>query len=72
VVPMLLEFRGFLAERATNTLTELQFCSGPGCIKIGETFSAEVFHLRKKFLKVLNTTAQFFDRGSFRPHAGLF
>jgi hypothetical protein len=42
---MLLEFRGFLAKRAANALTELQLCSGPGRVEIGEAFSAKVFHL---------------------------
>jgi hypothetical protein len=45
VAPMLLEFRGFLAKRAANALTELRLCSGPGRVEIGEAFSAKVFHL---------------------------
>ena len=32
VVSMFLEFRGFFPKRATDTLTELQLCSGPGSV----------------------------------------
>ncbi|MEP6960390.1 MAG: hypothetical protein ABI980_16815 [Nitrospirota bacterium] len=71
-MPVLLEFRGFLAKGATNALTKLQFCSGPGRVEIGEAFSAKVFHLRKEFLKVSDTTSELFNRGSFGSQAGLF
>jgi hypothetical protein len=40
MVAMLLEFRGFLTERAADALTELQICPGPGRIEIREAFSA--------------------------------
>jgi hypothetical protein len=32
VVPVFLEFSGLFAKRATNALTKLQLCSGPGCV----------------------------------------
>ena len=72
VVPMLLEFRGLLAKRAANALTELQLCSGPGRVEIGEAFSAKVFHLCEEFLELSDATGEFFNRGSFGPRAGLF
>ena len=72
VVPMLLEFTGFLAKRAANALAELQLCSRPGRVKIGKAFSAKVFHLCEKFLKVCDTTGEFFYRGGFGPQTGLF
>ena len=72
MVPMLLEFRGFLAKRATNTLTELQLCSGPARIEIRKTFSAKVFHLREEFLELSDATRELFNRGSFGPRAGRF
>ena len=45
VVAMLLEFRRFLTERASNAFTELQLYPSPGCIEIREAFSAKIFHL---------------------------
>ena len=72
VVPMLLEFRRLLAKRAANALTELQLCSGPGCVEIGEAFSAKVFHLCEEFLEISDTTGELFNRGSFGPRTGLF
>ena len=45
VVPMLLEFRGFLAKCATNALTELQLCSCLSRVEIRKALSAKVFHL---------------------------
>ena len=67
VVPMLLEFRGLFAKRASNALAELQLCSGPGRVEIGEAFSAKVFHLREEFLELPDATGKFFNRGSFGP-----
>ncbi len=55
VVPMLLEFRGFLAKRAANALAEMQFCSRLGSVGIREAFPAKVFHLCEKFLELSNT-----------------
>ncbi len=72
VVPMLLEFGGFLAKRAANALAELQLCSGPGRVEIGEAFSAKVFHLCEKFLEVSDATGELFNRGGFGPHARRF
>jgi hypothetical protein len=71
VMPVFLELRGFLAKRSTDALTELQLCPGSSRIEIGEAFSAKVFHLREKFLKVSDTTSEFFYRGGFDPQAGL-
>ena len=67
VVPMLLELRGLLAKRAANALAELQLCSGPGRVEIGEAFSAKVFHLREEFLELPDATGELFNRGSFGP-----
>ena len=72
VVPMLLEFRGFLAKRETNALTELQLCSGPARVEIGEAFSAKVFHLCEEFLELSDTTGELSNRDSFGPQARLF
>ena len=72
VVPMLLEFRGFLAKRAANALTELQLCSRLGRVEIREAFPAKVFHLREKFLELSNTAGELFNRGGFGARAGLF
>src|SRR5205085_9351468 len=63
---------GFFAKGATDTLTKLLLCSGPGRVEIGEAFSAKVLHLREKFLEVSNSTSELFYRGSFGPHARLF
>ena len=63
VVPMLLEFRGFLAKRAANALTELQLCSRLGRVEIREALSAKVFHLCEEFLEVSYTTGELFNRG---------
>jgi len=72
VVPMLLEFQRLLTKRAANALAELRLCSGPGRVKIGEAFSAKVFHLCEKFMQLPGTTGELFNRGSFGPRAGLF
>jgi hypothetical protein len=72
VMPVLLKFGGLLAKNATETLTKLQLCSGPGCVEIGKALSAKVFHLRKEFLKASNATSKLFYRDSFGPHTGLF
>ncbi len=72
VVPMLLEFRGFLAKREANALTELQLCSGPARVEIGEAFSAKVFHLCEEFLELSDATGELSNRGSFGPQARLF
>jgi hypothetical protein len=72
VVPVLLEFRGLLAKCASNAFAELQLCSGPSCIEIGETFSAKVFHLGEEFLELADSASQLFNGGSFGPGAGLF
>ena len=69
---MLLEFRGFLAKRAANALTELQLCSGPGRVEIGEAFSAKVFHLCEEFLELSNATSELFNRGGFGARTELF
>jgi hypothetical protein len=45
VLTMRLELRRFLTECAANAFTELQFCSGLRCIKVGKTFSAKILHL---------------------------
>ena len=71
VLPMLLEFRGFLAKRAANALTELQLCSRPARVEIGKAFSAKVFHLCEEFLKLSNATGELFNRGDFGARAGL-
>ena len=71
-VPMLLEFLGLFAKRATNALTELQLRSGPARVEIGKAFSAKVFHLCEEFLEVSDATGELFNRGSFGPRAGLF
>ena len=71
VVPMLLEFRGFLAKRTANAFTELQLCPGPGRVEIGKALLAKVFHLCKEFLKLSDTPGELFNRGSFGPRAGL-
>jgi len=65
VVPMLLEFRGFLAKRAANALTELQLCSRLSRVKIREALSAKVFHLCEEFLEISDTTGELFNRGGF-------
>ncbi len=71
VVPMLLEFWGLLAKRTANALAELQLCSGPGRVEIGEAFLPKVFHLRKEFLELSDAPGQFFNRSSFGPRARL-
>ena len=71
-VPMLLELRGLFAKRAANALTELQLRSGPARVEIGKAFSAKVFYLCEKFLKVSDATGEFFNRGSFGPRARRF
>ena len=65
VVPMLLEFRGFLAKRAANALTELQLCSRLGRVEVRESLSAKVFHLCEEFLEISDTTGELFNRGGF-------
>ena len=72
VMAMLLELGGFLAKRTANALAELQLCSGPGRVEIGEAFSAHVFHLREKFLEVSDTAGEFFNRSGFGPYARRF
>jgi hypothetical protein len=72
VVPMLLEFRGFVAKRAANALTELQLCSGPARVEIGEAFSAKVFHLCEELLEHSGATGELFNRGGFGARAELF
>ena len=72
VEPMLLKFRGLFAKRAANTLAELQLCSGPARVEIGEAFPAKVFHLREEFLELSDATGELFNRGSFGLRAGLF
>ena len=72
VVPMFLEFRGLLTKRSANALTELQLCSGPGRVEIGEAFSAKIFHLCEEFLELSDATAELFNRGSFGPRARRF
>ncbi len=72
MVPMLLEFRGLLTKRAANALTELQLCSGPGRVEIGEAFSAKIFHLCEEFLELTDATTELFNRGSFGPRARRF
>ena len=69
---MLLELRGFFAKRAANALAELQLCSGPGRVEIGEAFSAKVFHLCEIFLEVSDAAGELFNRGGFGPHARRF
>ena len=72
VVTVLLEFWRFLAKRAANTLTELQLCSGPGRVEIGEAFLAKVFYLREEFPECSDATGELFNRSSFGTGAGLF
>ncbi len=72
VVSMLLELRGFFAKRPANALAELQLCSSPGRVEIGETFSAQVFHLCEIFLEVSDAAGELFNRGGFGPHARRF
>lgn len=72
VVPVLLKLSRLLAKRAANTLAELQVGSRLGRIEIGETFSAEIFHLREKFLEVSYPTSKIFNRGDFGPRARRF
>jgi hypothetical protein len=62
---MLLEFRGFLAKRAANALTELQLCSRLSRVKIREALSSKVFHLCEEFLEISDTTGELFNRGGF-------
>jgi len=71
VLPMLLEFRGFLSKRAANALTELQLCSRPARVEIGEAFSAEIFYLCEEFLELSDATGELFNRGGFGTRAGL-
>ena len=72
VVPMLLEFRGFLAKRAANALTELQLRSRLGRVEIREAFSAKVCNLCEEFLELSNTAGELFNRGGFGARSGLF
>jgi hypothetical protein len=72
VMTMLLEFRGSLTKRAANAFTELQLCSGPGCVEIREALTAKVFHLCKELLELSDATREFFNRGNFGPHARRF
>jgi hypothetical protein len=72
VVPMLLEFQGLLAKRTANALSELQLCSRPGRVEIGEAFSAKVFHLCEEFLELSGATGELFNRGGFGARARLF
>jgi hypothetical protein len=72
VVSMLLELRGFFAKRPANALAELQLCSSPGRVEIGETFSAQVFHLCEIFLEVSDAAGELFNRGGFGPYARRF
>ena len=67
VVPMLLEFRGLFAKRSANAFAELQLCSSPGRVEIGEAFSAKVFHLCEEFMEISDATGELFNRGSFGP-----
>ena len=71
-MPMLLEFRGLLAKRAANALTELQLCSSPARVEIGEAFSAKVFHLCEEFLELSGATGEIFNRGGFGARTDLF
>lgn len=45
VLPVLLKLRRFLAKYAADALAELQLCSRPRRVEIGEAFSAKIFHL---------------------------
>jgi hypothetical protein len=72
VVPMFLEFRGLFAKRAANALAELQLCSGPGRVEIGEAFSAKVLHLGEEFLEHSDAMGELFNRGGFGPRARWF
>jgi hypothetical protein len=72
VEPMHLKFRGLFSKRAAKALADLQLCSGPGRVEIGEAFSAKVFHLREEFLELSDATGGLFNRGSFGLRAGLF
>ena len=72
MVPMLLEFRGFLAKREANALTELQLCSCLTRVEIREAFSAKVFYLCEEFLELFDTAGELFNRGGFGARAGLF
>lgn len=72
VVPMFLEFLGLFAKCAANAFPELQLCSGPGCVKVGEAFSAKVFYLREEFSECSDAAGEFFNRGGFGASTGLF
>ena len=72
VMTMLLEFRGSLTKRAANAFTELQLCSGPGCVEIRESLTAKVFHLCEELLELSDATREFFNRGNFGTHARRF
>jgi hypothetical protein len=72
VLPMLLEFRGLFTKRAAKALTELQLCSGPSRVEIGEAFSAKVFHLCEEFLELSGATGKLFNRGGFGARTELF
>jgi hypothetical protein len=72
VVTVLLEFWRFFAKRAADTFAKLQLCPSPGRVEIRKPFSAYIFHLCEKFLKLSDTTGEVINRDSFRPPAGKF
>jgi hypothetical protein len=65
MVPMRLVFRGLLAKRAADALTQLQLCSCYCRVEIREAFSAKIFHLREEFLEISSATGELFNRGGF-------
>ena len=69
-MPVLLKLRRFFAKYAANALAELQLCSRPGRVEIGEAFSANIFHLGEEFLELSDATGQLFERESFGPRTG--
>ena len=65
MVPMLLIFRGLLAKRAADALTELRLGSCYCRVEIWEAFSAKIFHLREEFMEISGATGELFNRGGF-------
>jgi hypothetical protein len=72
MVPMRLVFGGLFAKHAADALTELQLRSCYCRVEKRETFSAKVFHLRKKLLKIPGATGELFNRGGFGTRTELF
>lgn len=72
VVSMGFKLRRLFAECAANTFPELELCSGPGRVQIGEAFSPKVFYLSEKFPECADAAGELFNCGGFGASAGLF